>query len=59
MESKSKPRYNEKLDRNTSIYQDRLNGLSWTQLMVKYNLTVKTLYNIVKRFKTKYEEKDN
>jgi Mor family transcriptional regulator len=44
-----KPRYNEKVDRNIEIYQDRLQGLSWTKLSFKYNLTIKTISSIVKR----------
>jgi Mor family transcriptional regulator len=44
-----KPRYNEKVDRNLEIYQDRLSGLSWSKLSAKYNLTIKTLHTIVKR----------
>jgi Mor family transcriptional regulator len=48
-----KPRYNEKTDRNGLIYQDRLSGLSWYQLSLKYGLHVKTLWNIVKRFEKK------
>lgn len=48
-----KPRYNEKTDRNELIYQDRLSGLSWYQLSLKYNLSIKTIHNIVKRFKKK------
>jgi Mor family transcriptional regulator len=48
-------RKNENKDRNIAIYQDRLSGLSWSKLMTKYNLTVKTLYNIVKRMKTKID----
>ena len=44
-----KPRYNEKVDRNEAIYQDRLNGLSWYLLSQKYNLSIKTIHNIVKR----------
>ena len=43
-----KIRYNEKLERNISIYQDRLSGLSWSALMKKYDLGQKTLQNIVK-----------
>lgn len=49
-------RYNEKLDRNTAIYQDRLSGLSWTKLMAKYNLTIKTLYNIFKRMEKRVSD---
>lgn len=45
----SKPRYNEKVDRNNEIYQDRLSGLSWSKLSFKYNLTIKTIHTIVKR----------
>lgn len=48
-------RKNENKDRNISIYQDRLSGLSWSKLTIKYSLTVKTLYNIVKRMKSKYD----
>lgn len=44
-----KPRYNEKVDRNNEIYQDRLSGLSWSKLSFKYNLTIKTIHTIVKR----------
>lgn len=44
-----KPRYNEKPERNILIYQDRLSGLSWYQLSLKYNLSLKTIQNIVKR----------
>ena len=50
-------RANEKHERNIEIYQDRLSGLSWSRLMAKYNLTVKTLYIIVKRIKSKIESK--
>lgn len=56
MENKAKPRYNEKLDRNLNIYQDRLQGLSWSKLMLKYSLTVKTLYNIVKRIEARKQK---
>ena len=45
----NKPRYNEKVDRNNEIYQDRLKGLSWSKLSLKYNLTIKTIHTIVKR----------
>jgi len=45
----NKPRYNEKVDRNNEIYQDRLQGLSWSKLSLKYNLTIKTIHTIVKR----------
>lgn len=48
-----KPRYNEKTERNEIIYQDRLSGLSWYQLSLKYNLSIKTIHNIVKRFEKK------
>lgn len=48
-----KPRYNEKIERNNEIYQDRLSGLSWYQLSLKYQLNTKTLWNIVKRFEKK------
>jgi Mor family transcriptional regulator len=51
-----KPRYNEKLDRNGLIYQDRLSGLSWYQLSLKYGLHVKTLWNIVKRMNQRDNE---
>ena len=51
--AENKPRYNEKVDRNDMIYQDRLSGLSWSKLMFKYNLTIKTLYTIVKRMQVK------
>jgi Mor family transcriptional regulator len=44
-----KPRYNEKVERNNEIYQDRLNGLSWSALSFKYYITTKTLFSIVKR----------
>lgn len=47
--AKDKPRYNEKVDRNNEIYQDRLSGLSWSKLSFKYNLTIKTIHTIVKR----------
>lgn len=58
METKQlKIRKNEKFDRNMEIYQDRLSGLSWSKLMAKYNLTVKTLYNIVKRIEDKLSSK--
>jgi len=45
----NKPRYNEKVDRNNEIYQDRLQGLSWSKLSFKYNLNIKTLHTIVRR----------
>lgn len=45
----NKPRYNEKVERNLSIYQDRLSGLSWSKLSIKYNLTTKTILTIVRR----------
>jgi Mor family transcriptional regulator len=48
-------RKNENKDRNIAIYQDRLSGLSWSQLIAKYNLTVKTLYTIVKRIQLKVD----
>lgn len=51
METK-KPRYNEKVDRNNEIYQDRLQGLSWSKLSFKYNLTIKTIHSIVKRLQS-------
>lgn len=51
-------RYNEKLERNQEIYQDRLSGLSWYQLSLKYGLNVKTVYVICKRMQ-KREEKAN
>jgi Mor family transcriptional regulator len=57
--AEAKPRYNEKVDRNMMIYQDRLQGLSWTQICSKYNLTIKTVYNIVKRIKSKLPEETN
>lgn len=44
-----KPRYNEKVERNNEIYQDRLQGLSWSKLSFKYNLNIKTIHTIVKR----------
>ena len=48
------PRYNEKVERNEQIYQDRLNGLSWFALSQKYGINPKTLWLIVKRLaKTK------
>jgi len=53
--AEKKPRYNEKVDRNMEIYQDRLQGLSWTEICSKYNLTIKTVYNIVKRIKSKLQ----
>lgn len=53
--AEKKPRYNEKVDRNMEIYQDRLQGLSWTEICSKYNLTIKTVYNIVKRLKSKLQ----
>jgi len=45
----NKPRYNEKVDRNNQIYQDRLQGLSWFKLSQKYSLNIKTIHTIVKR----------
>lgn len=45
----NKPRYNEKVNRNNEIYQDRLQGLSWSKLSFKYNLNIKTIHTIVKR----------
>jgi Mor family transcriptional regulator len=52
-----KPRYNEKVDRNVEIYQDRLQGLSWSKLSFKYNLTIKTIHTIVKRLQNLEEGK--
>jgi Mor family transcriptional regulator len=51
----NKPRYNEKVDRNNEIYQDRLQGLSWSKLSIKYNLTIKTIHTIVKRLERENE----
>lgn len=48
-----KQRYNEKVDRNSQIYQDRLSGLSWYLLSQKYGLSIKTIHNIVKRLSGK------
>jgi Mor family transcriptional regulator len=50
-------RANEKKDRNIAIYQDRLSGLSWTALTKKYDLTVKTIYIIIKRMEEKLTKK--
>lgn len=44
---------NEKVERNTAIYQDRQSGMSWSKLCAKYNLTVKTVYAIVNRLTKK------
>ena len=55
----NKPRYNEKVDRNNEIYQDRLNGLSWSKLSHKYGLTIKTIYLIVKRLGKESEIQPN
>jgi Mor family transcriptional regulator len=55
----NKPRYNEKVDRNNEIYQDRLQGLSWSKLSIKYNLTIKTLHTIVKRLEKENQDKSN
>jgi Mor family transcriptional regulator len=50
-----KPRYNEKVDRNIEMYQDRLSGLSWSKMSFKYNLNIKTIHTIVKRLERKNE----
>jgi Mor family transcriptional regulator len=52
---KTKPRYNEKVERNNEVYQDRLNGLSWSALSFKYQITIKTLFSIVKRLEAQKE----
>lgn len=55
METKQYP--HEKIERNIEIYQDRLSGLSWTQLTLKYKLSMKTIQDIVKRQSKKEESK--
>jgi Mor family transcriptional regulator len=55
METRNKPRYNEKVDRNNEILQDRLSGLSWSKLSFKYQLNIKTIFAIVKRLQTQPE----
>jgi Mor family transcriptional regulator len=51
-------RANDKKERNIAIYQDRLSGLSWSALIFKYQLNIKTLYSIVKRLEKKLGIKD-
>lgn len=41
----------EKVDRNLEIVKDKKNGISWKDLIIKYNMSYKAIYNILKRYK--------
>lgn len=43
----------EKKDRNKQIYQDKLSGLSWADLIRKYNLSYYALWRIINREKNR------
>lgn len=46
------PNPTEKTERNRKIYEDK-QKMSWTQLMIKWGLNLKTLQTIVNREKRK------
>jgi Mor family transcriptional regulator len=41
----------EKVERNKQIVKDKKNGMSWTDLIIKYNMSYTALYKILKRYK--------
>lgn len=45
----------EKLERNLKIYTDKLEGATWRELGIKYNLAYNALRTIIERYKLKFD----